>query len=98
MCGWNKHGQLGLDCHQLTEVAILQPVIELAQKVTKVSCGWNHTLCIVEGQMLVWGSNTYGQLGIQTTNKLVDSPTTKLDSHVCLIVSHWFSITIIFIQ
>ena len=62
------------------------------QKVSKVSCGWNHTLCITEeGQMWAWGCNLYRQLGIPCVEKQADSPvmvpTSVSSSLLCLINS-----------
>ena len=75
VCGWNKNGQLGLGNHTPTEVVILKPLPGFGPKVVKVSCGWNHTLCITEdGVMWAWGCNLYRQLGIPSVEKQADSP------------------------
>ena len=40
-CGWNKHGQLGYQ-----EKSLLPKLIPLLYKITKISCGWSHTLAL----------------------------------------------------
>jgi alpha-tubulin suppressor-like RCC1 family protein len=33
------------------------------------ACGWNHNIALMEDfDLLVWGANNYGQLGIRITN------------------------------
>ena len=63
VCGWNKNGQLGL-ASPVVDVTTFSLILSLTCKVTKVSCGWNHTLALSDaGGLFVWGSNTFGQLG-----------------------------------
>eukprot|EP00731_Ephydatia_muelleri_P005813 Em0003g61a len=63
--GWNKDGQLGLGPSD--DVTVPRP-LALTASITKVACGWNHTLAVTRGgSLLVWGSNSYGQLGISET-------------------------------
>eukprot|EP00117_Sycon_ciliatum_P048300 scpid72473/ scgid34403/ Secretion-regulating guanine nucleotide exchange factor; Deafness locus-associated putative guanine nucleotide exchange factor; Guanine nucleotide exchange factor-related protein len=39
-----------------------------SRSVRHVACGWNHTLaCTATGDVLAWGCNTYGQLGVSST-------------------------------
>ena len=44
MCGWNGNGQLGIG--HLNNISIPVPIPGLHQAITKVSCGWNHTIAI----------------------------------------------------
>ena len=71
-CGWNKNGQLGLPSPEDITIPQLLPGLH---KITKVSCGWNHTLAISEsGCVLVWGSNGFGQLGTPEVQKQAEKP------------------------
>lgn len=63
MCGWNKNGQLGLALPDV-DTTTFSPLANLPCKMTKLSCGWNHTLALSEGGLVfAWGSNAFGQLG-----------------------------------
>ena len=63
MCGWNKDGQLGLSSQDV-DATTFHPLANFPYKVTKVSCGWSHTLALSEsGEVFAWGSNAFGQLG-----------------------------------
>ncbi|XP_069698384.1 secretion-regulating guanine nucleotide exchange factor-like [Periplaneta americana] len=62
-CGSNSKGQLGLDMDtqhlSFEEIKCLQPY-----HITDIACGWESSLAITKnGELLVWGSNTYCQLG-----------------------------------
>ena len=75
MCGWNKDGQLGLPP---SDSAILSPVplTGLQWRVETISCGWSHTLAVVEkGCVMAWGSNAFGQLGLPHVEKQSHVPT-----------------------
>ena len=74
MCGWNKNGQLG--CKPLEDVTVPRLLTELPVRVAKVACGWNHTLALSEaGELCVWGSNSFGQLGVPQIDKETSIPT-----------------------
>ena len=74
VCGWNKNGQLGLASKQVDSPNICQ-VPSLPRKITKVSCGWNHTMALTkDGSVYVWGSNAFGQLGVPEIRKQNESP------------------------
>ena len=69
VCGWNKNGQLGLSVVDAM-VLTLSPVPSLTERVQKVSCGWNHTLALLEnGHVVACGCNTFGQLGVPEIEK-----------------------------
>jgi len=72
MCGWNNKGQLGLG--DIDDRPLLCQVPFLAL-VKQVSCGWNHTLAITEAGLYVWGSNSFGQLGIGQIGGCITRPT-----------------------
>ena len=70
--GWNKSGQLG--CPVYDGMTIPQRLLGLPA-ITKVSCGWNHTLATCDrGTVFAWGSNTFGQLGIPAVQRQSDRP------------------------
>ncbi|XP_076290799.1 RCC1 and BTB domain-containing protein 1 isoform X2 [Lasioglossum baleicum] len=77
--GNNDHGQLGISNFSKTKeepskVKGLDGVI-----ISKVACGYTHVLALSnEGDVYVWGANTYGQLGL-CTNGSMHTPK-KLDT------------------
>ena len=74
VCGWNKNGQLGLASQQVDSPNFCQ-VPSLPRKITKVSCGWNHTMALTkDGSVYVWGSNAFGQLGVPEIQKQSETP------------------------
>ena len=84
VCGWNKNGQCGLSSPDIT---IPQPLASVPLRITKVSCGWNHTLALTEhGRVFVWGSNMFGQLSLSEINKQSNIPS-ELPPQVCKLVS-----------
>ena len=89
VCGWNKNGQLGLTTQDAVEVTECCPVPSFPCPITKVSCGWNHTVALTEsGAVFVWGSNAFGQLGEPSVHKQCFSPlqlpVEVIYVHVCL--------------
>lgn len=61
--GWGRYGNIGdgdtHDRQRPTRVLGLNDV-----KITKIACGWRHTLAIDEsGSVFSWGWSKYGQLG-----------------------------------
>ena len=82
MCGWNRNGQLGLASQEVAAPTFRQ-VPSLPCKITKVSCGWNHTMALSEkGTVYVWGSNAFGQLGEPGVQKQSGLPV-QLSVEVC---------------
>jgi len=70
--GWNKCGQLALPARNAS-VLVPSPVASLQERVKRVSCGWNHTLALLEsGQLVVSGNNGYGQLGVAEVQKQIE--------------------------
>lgn len=42
------------------------PVLPDLPTISKVSCGWNHTLALsAEGHVVTWGCNSFHQLGLE---------------------------------
>lgn len=67
-CGWNNKGQLGnartTDVNQFEEVVTVENV-----KFKEIAAGWDSSAAIsTEGQLYVWGSNSFNQLGV--SNKI----------------------------
>nr|KAF6428370.1 RCC1 and BTB domain containing protein 2 [Rousettus aegyptiacus] len=75
--GYNGNGQLGIGSNgnQSTpcRIAALQGI-----RVQRVACGYAHTLVLTdEGQVYVWGANSYGQLGTgNKSNQTYPTPVT----------------------
>ncbi|KAK5927900.1 hypothetical protein CgunFtcFv8_013009 [Champsocephalus gunnari] len=63
VCGQNNRGQLGLG--HIADITTLQICPSLTQRVSKVACGWEFTICLTDsGRVLACGSNAFGQLGV----------------------------------
>ncbi|KAL4712992.1 hypothetical protein ACJJTC_012062 [Scirpophaga incertulas] len=64
--GDNRHGQLLLNIEKYKKVFTAQKIdIDIKHKVKKLLSGWTNTLLWLEnGQLITWGNNNYGQLGI----------------------------------
>ncbi|KAK8563796.1 hypothetical protein V6N13_005971 [Hibiscus sabdariffa] len=67
--GGNQFGQLGTGAEQAeTSPKLLDAAILEGKHVKKVSCGARHsTILTDDGQVLSWGWNKYGQLGLGDT-------------------------------
>lgn len=67
--GYNSSGQLGNNSSMGFGVGVSSPVQEITQSTWKhASAGDNHTIAIkTDGTLWAWGSNSSGQLGINTT-------------------------------
>lgn len=63
-CGSNTMGQLGLEMN--TENLVFERIKLLdTYHIIQVACGWNSSLAVTKnGELLVWGSNAYCQLGL----------------------------------
>ena len=56
-----------------------------------VSCGWSHTLALLEnGQLVSSGSNTYGQLGVAEIQRQTEE-FTLIPQEVVLLHCYWIS-------
>jgi alpha-tubulin suppressor-like RCC1 family protein len=65
--GWNSYGQLGDN----TTTNRSSPIQTIARGSNwkSVACGYNHTAAIkTDGTLWVWGRNSYGKLGDNTTD------------------------------
>jgi alpha-tubulin suppressor-like RCC1 family protein len=90
--GLNKHGQIGngesgviegqkdpITGTDYTARVVLRPFLSIADGVTDVAVGYEHTCAIRAGELLCWGSNEYGQLGLGSSEpKIASNPTTVL--------------------
>jgi len=63
-CGLNTKGQLGLEMD--TEHLVFEKIKSLDKyHILQVACGWDSSLAVTkDGELLVWGSNAYCQLGL----------------------------------
>nr|CAD7263232.1 unnamed protein product [Timema shepardi] len=73
-CGYNSKGQLGVEGKM--EVLSFERVTSLGDyAIESVACSWDSTFAITRcGRFFVWGSNTYGQLGVPK-HEITFSPT-----------------------
>ncbi|XP_011350716.2 secretion-regulating guanine nucleotide exchange factor isoform X2 [Ooceraea biroi] len=64
-CGWNNKGQTG-NGKQEENVLTFQRVDALKhERIIDVCCGWDSSAALTrDGELYVWGSNRYGQLGL----------------------------------
>ncbi|KAJ9577236.1 hypothetical protein L9F63_006210 [Diploptera punctata] len=78
-CGSNAKGQLGLDMNE--EHLVFKKINSLSSHhVTQISCGWDSSLAVTkDGELFVWGSNTYGQLGIPKSKVQYSNIPIKID-------------------
>lgn len=61
-CGWNSKGQLGL-CHT-NDSFVITPLKGTESPIVDISCGWDSSAAIdAKGDIYVWGSNAFDQLG-----------------------------------
>lgn len=64
-CGWNNKGQTG-NTTELENVLAFQRIYgDLKDKtVVNIFCGWDNSAVLTrDGELYLWGSNYYGQLG-----------------------------------
>ncbi|XP_017023158.1 probable E3 ubiquitin-protein ligase HERC4 isoform X2 [Drosophila kikkawai] len=72
--GDNDCGQLGHATDQ--EIVQLPKIVRqlVAKTVVQIACGNNHSLALTScGELYSWGSNIYGQLGVNTPKELTHS-------------------------
>lgn len=61
-CGWNNKGQLGLD--SCADSYLITALPGYNTRIIDMACGWDSSAAIDEnGQLYVWGSNAFEQLG-----------------------------------
>lgn len=68
-CGLNNKGQAGVDVKQ-RNVLTFQQIHSLEHEtIVDVCCGWDSSAALTkDGDLYVWGSNRYGQLGLDTSD------------------------------
>ena len=75
-CGGNDLGQLGREIDYYYSTSF-QKIEELSE-ITRIECGYNHSLCIdTNNDLYVFGYNGFGQLGLGDTdnrNKPIKHP------------------------
>ncbi len=65
--GWNEFGQLGDGAYNNNGVNVPEQIV--ANNVTAIAAGWNHSLFLKsDGSLWAMGNNAYGQLGDGTYN------------------------------
>ncbi|CAG8588193.1 5886_t:CDS:1 [Ambispora gerdemannii] len=64
--GNNKYGQLGYASpHDITHAEQPRKVSVFPGRIVEISCGWSATIARNDdGQVIIWGRNDHGQLGI----------------------------------
>ncbi|XP_052894618.1 probable E3 ubiquitin-protein ligase HERC4 [Anopheles moucheti] len=74
--GSNAVGQLGLDAENGRQQTPRMIKAIGAKHIVQIASGQYHCLALTNnGELYGWGSNSYGQLGIGTTNEKVPTPT-----------------------
>ncbi|GAM25148.1 hypothetical protein SAMD00019534_083230 [Acytostelium subglobosum LB1] len=74
--GWNEAGQLGVNNLKSRAIPMRVETSEIVGvhggKITQIACGHSHSvMCLENGDIYSWGSNTKGQLGHGNTEKQV---------------------------
>ena len=66
-CGYNNYGQLGRETDDNYSSSFQK--IEDLSEITRIECGYDHSLCIdINNDLYVFGNNRYGQLGLGDTD------------------------------
>lgn len=65
-CGLNNKGQAGNTDIKQRNILKFQKICALEHEVViDICCGWDSSAAVtIEGELYVWGSNRYGQLGL----------------------------------
>ncbi len=73
--GIGKNGELGTGKEETTDKPV-QAILPEGTKITKIAIGENHNLALdSQGNVWSWGRNNYKQLGIETTEENILTPT-----------------------
>jgi len=76
--GSNQTGQLGIGNTENQETPV--PLDFIGAKVIQLAAGSNHSVALLEdGKVMAWGDNSFGQLGIATSESVM-SPTMVVNS------------------
>lgn len=66
-CGWNHKGQLGVN--NVIDTLLIVAIPEFNASIVDIACGWDSSAAIdTHGNLFVWGSNFFGQLGFKNTS------------------------------
>lgn len=70
-CGLNNRGQAGAP-EGIKYLTKFEKILELEDEViVDVACGWDSSIAInTRGDLFAWGSNAFGQLGVDSPNAL----------------------------
>ncbi|XP_057327940.1 protein PFC0760c-like isoform X2 [Microplitis mediator] len=79
-CGSDQESQLGRGQISTSDSSTLPVVIydskKVGSKILQIAAGSHHSLALtVDGDVLAWGSNLEGQLGLPGTSGLINKPT-----------------------
>ncbi|KAJ5072953.1 claret isoform a [Anaeramoeba ignava] len=71
-CGWSRYNGLGTNTYEFTEIK--SSLFEDDDYILEISVGFEHTLILTSNsKLIVFGNNTYGQLGTGDTNNQTKS-------------------------
>lgn len=71
--GWNNKGQLGISSF---EDQLKFQKLKIEKKFNSICCGWDSSAGItISGELYVWGSNNYCQLGLSNIYNTISTPT-----------------------
>ncbi|KAK7788552.1 hypothetical protein R5R35_011742 [Gryllus longicercus] len=77
-CGWNSKGQLGLPVSSASLSLKCMTCVE-DLKISHICCGWESSYAVTSGkELLVWGSNSFGQLGLERREIFLSSTPLRL--------------------
>jgi alpha-tubulin suppressor-like RCC1 family protein len=92
--GYNGFGQLGIGNTAQQNIPAMVPLPSGVTSWTAMAGGWNHSLAIgSNGNLYVWGDNTYSQLGIGNTTQQTSPVKVPFPSGVTSwteVTSGWF--------
>ena len=74
-CGYNFNGQVGRCTDISTDYSTEFIQIPTLSEIIRIECGYYHSFCIdIYNNVFVFGSNVYGQLGVDDTDIIIRVP------------------------
>lgn len=88
-CGRNNKGQTGISDSEVTNVLTFRRLFFDNKTIVDVCCGWDSSAALTkDGDLYLWGSNRYGQLGDDPSfRSAISSPTCTIQSRKIKCVS-----------